>query len=136
MSGPLISRPEVRTHRLTPDDEFMVLGTDGLWDVFSSQRCIEVARMLLQESNDPQRCAEGLVSRALDMHTTDNVSVQVVCFGPEPPPVRRPSLFARSLSVESTRGSAWPLAMPEQRRCEEASRPHWVLPAPPKTPTR
>eukprot|EP00192_Tetraselmis_astigmatica_P006105 CAMPEP_0117655184 /NCGR_PEP_ID=MMETSP0804-20121206/4145_1 /TAXON_ID=1074897 /ORGANISM="Tetraselmis astigmatica, Strain CCMP880" /LENGTH=456 /DNA_ID=CAMNT_0005461521 /DNA_START=390 /DNA_END=1760 /DNA_ORIENTATION=+ len=101
--GPLISVPEISTHRLGPDDEFMVLATDGLWDVFSSQRCIEVARMMLQENNDPQLCAEGLIQRALDMHTTDNVSAQIICFGADPPPSRRPSAFSgrRNLSVDS-----------------------------------
>eukprot|EP00873_Tetraselmis_striata_P011642 jgi/Tetstr1/431906/TSEL_021395.t1 len=98
--GPLIAVPEVSTHRITPDDEFMVLATDGLWDVYTSQRCIEEARMKLQETNDPQACAEHLVASALQRNTADNVSVQVVCFGEAAPPQRRPSLFARNLSVE------------------------------------
>jgi protein phosphatase 2C family protein 2/3 len=46
--GPLISAPEVWVHKVTPDDEFMVLATDGLWDVFTSQRCVEEARSKLQ----------------------------------------------------------------------------------------
>lgn len=40
------------------------------------------------------------MASALQRNTADNVSVQVVCFGEAAPPQRRPSLFARNLSVE------------------------------------
>jgi protein phosphatase 2C family protein 2/3 len=52
---PLTAEPEVTQHQLAPNDEFLVLGCDGLWDVISSQRAVEVARQKLREHNDPQR---------------------------------------------------------------------------------
>lgn len=42
--SPLTAEPEVTTHQLQADDEFCILGCDGLWDVFSSQRAVEYAR--------------------------------------------------------------------------------------------
>ena len=51
---------------LTSEDEFLVLACDGLWDVMSSQRCMELARTHLRDNNDPQLCAEHLVSTIAD----------------------------------------------------------------------
>lgn len=82
---PLTAEPEVTQHQLAPNDEFLVLGCDGLWDVLSSQRAVELARQKLREHNDPQRCAEELVAEALRMHSSDNITVIVICFGDEPP---------------------------------------------------
>ena len=58
----LCAEPEVQTYTLTSEDEFLVLACDGLWDVMSSQRCMELARSHLRDNNDPQLCAEYLVS--------------------------------------------------------------------------
>ncbi|KAF6260544.1 phosphatase 2C-like domain-containing protein [Scenedesmus sp. NREL 46B-D3] len=79
-SSPLTAEPEVTRHELAPTDEFVVLGCDGLWDVISSQRAVELARQRLREHNDPQRCAQELVAEALRMHSGDNVTVIVICF--------------------------------------------------------
>ena len=61
MEGPLIARPEVAMHDLLPEDEFMLIACDGLWDVLSSQRAIEIARQSLREHNNPQLCSKNLV---------------------------------------------------------------------------
>ena len=48
-------------HCLEPEDEFLLLGCDGLWDVFSSQRAVEFARGRLQAHNSPDQCSRELV---------------------------------------------------------------------------
>lgn len=40
----------------------MVVACDGLWDMLSSQRCIEIARQHLRDHNNPQTCAQFLVT--------------------------------------------------------------------------
>lgn len=100
----LSARPDVVEYMLQHGDEFMVLACDGLWSVFSSQSAIEHARIVLRQSkNDPQAAADALVKEALKRHTTDNVSVLVVCLTDVPPPRSSSShgsgLF-RSVSVE------------------------------------
>lgn len=40
----MTAEPEVTTRRLQEGDEFLLLGCDGLWDVFPSQRAVEFAR--------------------------------------------------------------------------------------------
>jgi len=84
--GPLIAEPEVSCHAFTgDDDEFMILASDGLWDVFSSQGAITFARDRLLEHNDPAQCSRDLIAEAMERHTTDNVSVTTVCFSSGPP---------------------------------------------------
>eukprot|EP00193_Tetraselmis_chui_P017696 CAMPEP_0177792368 /NCGR_PEP_ID=MMETSP0491_2-20121128/24488_1 /TAXON_ID=63592 /ORGANISM="Tetraselmis chuii, Strain PLY429" /LENGTH=433 /DNA_ID=CAMNT_0019314779 /DNA_START=119 /DNA_END=1420 /DNA_ORIENTATION=+ len=78
--GVLTAEPEVTEHHLHRDDEFLLMGCDGLWGVFGNQRAVEWARLRLQVHNDPQACAEELVAEALKRNSTDNISVVVLCF--------------------------------------------------------
>lgn len=84
--GPLIAEPELMSTRLTDEDEFLIIGCDGLWDVFLSQNAVDFARRRLQEHNDPLMCSKELVNEALKRKSGDNLSVVVVCFQPQPPP--------------------------------------------------
>ena len=61
MAGPLIAEPEVASHTILPEDEFILMACDGLWDVFKSQRAVEFARQKLRDHNDPQLCSQQLV---------------------------------------------------------------------------
>jgi len=81
--GPLTSTPDVVTHRVTADDEFLLVACDGLWDVLPTARAVELARQhLKRENGDPSRAAEALVRHALSLHASDNVTALLLCFGP------------------------------------------------------
>lgn len=54
--GPLSAEPEVIVTRLTEEDEFLIMGCDGLWDVFRSQNAVDFARRNLQVHNNPAIC--------------------------------------------------------------------------------
>lgn len=56
----LISKPEIEKIDLKPEDQFLILGTDGLWSVMSND---EVWRMVLQ-AKDRNKIAEELVEEA------------------------------------------------------------------------
>lgn len=117
-AGPLTALPEVTSHCLAPGtDEFMILACDGLWDVLSSQRAIELARVRLREHNEPQRVAEELVAEALRLHTTDNVTVIAVCFGDDPPRKRvyGSARFSRSVTPSRDGLAALAALLGEQR---------------------
>ncbi|KQK17818.1 hypothetical protein BRADI_1g36920v3 [Brachypodium distachyon] len=103
--GPLSAEPEVMTRNLTEEDEFMIIGCDGIWDVFRSQNAVDFARRRLQEHNDPVACCKELVDEAIKRKSGDNLSVVVVCFDSRPPPVLtapRPRV-QRSISAEGLR---------------------------------
>ncbi|KAL7166201.1 hypothetical protein ACSBR2_036979 [Camellia fascicularis] len=100
--GPLSAEPELKSTRLTEDDEFLIIGCDGIWDVFMSQNAIDFARRKLQEHNDPAMCSKDLVEEALKRKSGDNLAVVVVCFQSQPPPnlvAPRPRVH-RSISAE------------------------------------
>lgn len=84
--GPLTAEPEVMSTKLTEEDEFLIIGCDGLWEVFLSQNAVDFARRKLQEHNDPMACCKDLVDEALKRKSGDNLSVVVVCFQAQPPP--------------------------------------------------
>ncbi|RDY09332.1 putative protein phosphatase 2C 13, partial [Mucuna pruriens] len=79
-ASPLIAEPDVRLVTLTEDDEFLIIGCDGIWDVMSSQVAVSLVRRGLRRHDDPQQCARELVKEALRLNTTDNLTVIVICF--------------------------------------------------------
>ncbi|TMW97548.1 hypothetical protein EJD97_005337 [Solanum chilense] len=79
-ASPLTAEPEVQQLLLTEDDEFMILGCDGIWDVMSNQDAVNVVRHELRLHNDPQQSARELVNQALCKDTDDNLTAIVVCF--------------------------------------------------------
>lgn len=78
--SPLIAEPEFQQVVLTEDDEFLIIGCDGIWDVMSSQHAVSLVRRGLRRHDDPEQCARDLVMEALRRNTFDNLTVIVVCF--------------------------------------------------------
>lgn len=99
---PLSSEPELQETVLDEEDEFLIMGCDGLWDVMSSQCAVTTVRKELMLHNDPERCSRELVREALKRHTCDNLTVIIVCFSPDPPPrIEIPQTrVRRSISTE------------------------------------
>lgn len=79
-NSPLISEPEIKQITLTEEDEFLVIGCDGIWDVLTSQEAVSVVKRGLNRHGDPARCARELVMEALRLNTFDNLTAVVVCF--------------------------------------------------------
>lgn len=76
--SPLIADPELRQIILTEDDEFLIIGCDGIWDVMSSQHAVDLVRRGLRRHNSPDECARELAKAALHLETFDNLTVIVV----------------------------------------------------------
>jgi len=82
----VISEPTVTQLQLTPDSEFLVLGTDGLFDVCSAGECCSIVRHSLESSKHKSaikgdsvagEAARALVAEALQRGTADNVTAAV-----------------------------------------------------------
>ncbi|KAJ1382374.1 PPM-type phosphatase domain [Sesbania bispinosa] len=100
--GPLSAEPELKLMTLTKEDEFLIIGSDGIWDVFRSQNAVDFARRRLQEHNDVKQCCKEIIGEAIKRGATDNLTVVMVCFHSDPPPpmvVERPRV-RRSISAE------------------------------------
>ncbi|XP_015080480.1 probable protein phosphatase 2C 27 [Solanum pennellii] len=91
--GPLSAEPELKLLTLTKEDEFLIIGSDGIWDVFRSQNAVDFARRRLQDHNNVKRCCKEMIDEAKKRGAIDNLTVVMVCFHSEPPP---PVVFQRS----------------------------------------
>ncbi|KAK9947435.1 hypothetical protein M0R45_003061 [Rubus argutus] len=100
--GPLSAEPELKLTTLTKDDEFLIIGSDGIWDVFTNQNAVDFARRKLQEHNDVKLCCKEIVEEAIKRGATDNLTLVMVSFHLEPPPhvVVERSRVRRSISAE------------------------------------
>ena len=92
----------------TPTDEYVLIATDGLWDVMSSQAaCDAVARRLVQAGKsldgageaDIARLCDGLATEAVSLGSQDNVTVRMVVF-------RGESSASASASASASEGQA------------------------------
>ncbi|KAL6761608.1 phosphatase 2C-like domain-containing protein, partial [Haematococcus lacustris] len=80
--------PEVVRTRLMPGDAFVVLASDGLWDVMTDQDAVDAVRSALQAcegakagkptSADATLAAEAALALAVRRGTVDNVTVLVM----------------------------------------------------------
>ncbi|CAM9644716.1 unnamed protein product, partial [Scytosiphon promiscuus] len=82
----LIATPELRSERSSSfgneaQMEFVVLATDGLWDVVEDQEAVNFVRLHLAETRgDLSGAANGLTKLALDHGSVDNISAVLVWF--------------------------------------------------------
>ncbi|RZS22155.1 hypothetical protein BHM03_00054894 [Ensete ventricosum] len=98
--GLLIAEPELKKIMLTKEDEFLLIGSDGIWDVFSNQNAIDFARRQLQEHNDATACCKELVQEAMKRGAMDNLTIVMVCFHMDPPPARIMQRRRRTISAK------------------------------------
>ncbi|KAG6623560.1 protein phosphatase 2C 11 [Phytophthora cinnamomi] len=82
LKGPLvIPTPEITITELTDDCEFVMLASDGLYDVLKDQEAVDFMRQKIVQLNDVQRAVEAIVEYAIfHQRSTDNVTCVVVMF--------------------------------------------------------
>lgn len=81
----MLNEPEIRITSLNPEaDDFLILASDGLFDRFSSEECIDFSlKEFLKQGGlteqDPQYVAGRLVKEATSQRVnSDNTTVLVV----------------------------------------------------------
>ncbi|BBN15465.1 protein MpPP2C_PPH1 [Marchantia polymorpha subsp. ruderalis] len=80
----LEATPEVNRIELQKEDEFIIIGSDGLWDTFKSNDAVQFIRKQLKEHGDLQRATEAIVKATLERHGQDNISCIILDFGKVP----------------------------------------------------
>eukprot|EP01039_Chlorochromonas_danica_P003691 gene3691-4038_t len=78
--GLVIVTPQLHTEVVTPMTEFLILATDGLWDILTPQTAVNLVRTRLQTQPDLQYAAKELVKEALARGSVDNVTALVITF--------------------------------------------------------
>lgn len=73
----ITSQPEVKLKTIDGSDEYLVIASDGLWDVMENE---EVAKFLMDavKTTDFLQLAKSLANEAIRRGTTDNITVLVV----------------------------------------------------------
>lgn len=74
----VIADPEVATRPLTPVDEFVVVASDGVWDVLSDEAAVAAVGGALAGGCAPTAAASVLVRLAYSMGSKDDISALVV----------------------------------------------------------
>ncbi|CAD7697161.1 unnamed protein product [Ostreobium quekettii] len=82
----VIADPEVTVIGRHPRDEFLVLASDGLWEVMSDEEASTLARRCLKRSKERETDAETatratarvLIRTALDKGCRDNITVTII----------------------------------------------------------
>uniref|UniRef100_A0A5B7B7Y6 protein-serine/threonine phosphatase n=1 Tax=Davidia involucrata TaxID=16924 RepID=A0A5B7B7Y6_DAVIN len=83
----LISVPEVTQRRITSRDQFVVLATDGVWDVISNQEAVQIVSSTPDRAKSAKRLVECAVSawkRKRRGIATDDISAICLFFSTSP----------------------------------------------------
>jgi hypothetical protein len=71
---------QVKTVTLSPTDEFLIIASDGLWDVVSNVEAVSRARAAFAAGKTSTDAAEELCDLALKLGSSDNVTIVIVQF--------------------------------------------------------
>ncbi|ETV92793.1 hypothetical protein H310_13013 [Aphanomyces invadans] len=70
--------PDVRLHRMRPEDDFVVLACDGVFDVLAPADLVAFVHTRLNAHGDAQAACDDIVAHAMRLGSTDNLSAVVV----------------------------------------------------------
>lgn len=75
----VIPHPEIIQRTLLPQDEFVIIACDGVWDVLSNQEAVNIVKESLKnKSNSLDIAAAVLRDAAYNKGSSDNISVMIV----------------------------------------------------------
>ncbi|BGP05678.1 mgpp2cl-1, protein phosphatase 2C-like protein 1 [Rhodotorula toruloides] len=70
----VVGAPFTTETTLGPEDDYLIVACDGLWDVCSDQEAVD----LIHDIDDPQEASQILLDHALNQFSSDNLSILVV----------------------------------------------------------
>ncbi|KAI5317717.1 hypothetical protein L3X38_037424 [Prunus dulcis] len=73
------AEPEITETILSAEDEYLVMASDGLWDVVSNAEVVSIIKDTVKE---PGMCSKRLATEAADRGSKDNITVIVVFLRP------------------------------------------------------
>uniref|UniRef100_A0A1D1ZC62 protein-serine/threonine phosphatase n=1 Tax=Anthurium amnicola TaxID=1678845 RepID=A0A1D1ZC62_9ARAE len=104
----LISVPEISYRRLTEQDEFVVLATDGVWDVLSNKEVVDIVASVPKRSSAARSLVESAVRAWRLKYPTSKIDdCAVVCLFLNSDPSNEASIGTKTNEVDG------PAHMPE-----------------------
>jgi protein phosphatase 2C family protein 2/3 len=85
----ITSEPEIKYFKITPAHDFIVMGSDGLYDKLSNSDLIsEIWQNAIKETNSSNfnehrialSCAQRICKHSMNLKNMDNVTGIVICF--------------------------------------------------------
>ena len=70
------AKPTINKHVLRPFDKYLVIASDGIWDVLEDQEAINFCR----DDSSTKDIAQAIVKAAMDKGSKDNASCLVIKF--------------------------------------------------------
>lgn len=75
----LSHQPDIVKHEIQKDDEFLIIASDGLWDVITSQEAVNFVKEQLKKNNkDYEITANLLMTKAVLLHSHDDITVIII----------------------------------------------------------
>jgi serine/threonine protein phosphatase PrpC len=78
MSDVLIPTPEITVEDILPEDEFIIMASDGIWDVLTSQFAVDIVKEALDKGKSPDDAAKRLMRIARVNGSEDNITVLII----------------------------------------------------------
>ncbi|GAA5877971.1 hypothetical protein JCM8547_000929 [Rhodosporidiobolus lusitaniae] len=75
----VVGSPYTTETTIRPEDDYLIVACDGLWDVCSDQQAVD----LIKGAQSAQEASDKLRNYAMSHHTSDNLSVLVVDLNPK-----------------------------------------------------
>lgn len=76
--------PDVQTHDIHEDWQFVLLASDGIWDVMTNDDVVRICLRKIEMGIPPETICEELMNECLSpdllMAGTDNMTVVLICF--------------------------------------------------------
>ncbi|KAF9241802.1 hypothetical protein BU15DRAFT_60701 [Melanogaster broomeanus] len=99
------ARPDICVRQLTEQDEFVIIGNQGLWDYISYQTAVDIAR---SEVSDPMIAAQKLRDFAISYGSDGSIMIMVICvadlFRRKKQPTANSSMDAETYGSTKKRG--------------------------------
>jgi serine/threonine protein phosphatase PrpC len=81
------SMPDITIHNRSPQDEYIVLATDGVWDVLSSGEVDQMLKGTLRQGHRPQKALERVLNECRKRGSGDNITIVLADLRAQPPSV-------------------------------------------------
>lgn len=72
------AEPFIAKYPITPEDEFLIIACDGLWDKFTYQAAVDFIADERDRGKTPQEAAESIVQASFDNGSLDNITTIIV----------------------------------------------------------